>query len=546
MGLRQFAKRGAFITLATSVFAVLAIAPPGAGPATASAAPYVHTAHNRLLRGMNTDVFGGGLPAATNYDLVAQYGRFGGSSSIVITTSDAGAFSAVFDMTIDVPFDVNAVAISVVDPADDSTVATTTVGVSPPEFLGDGCPGQAIGGWGAGNFTPSGTPAYGFPDGSYTLASDYVTFSHPTFDLHGDGAYFAVYGTTARKLPATFTVTATRQGPPSVSWSWTWQRKAVFVSSGPRTPWTLGVHGECFAPGETVAVSTHDRSTSAPHSVHADAAGHVAFATVIHPAPHPISASSVTLTGESSGQTATTETGAFAGSTLAAGQYLGRGSPNGSTLLAPHLGFQFLQHGCLPTIWQYRPDGSSSESWELPKGPQSEADCRLALRHDGELEVLAPNGRRLWSAHTDGTGDSNYLRVRDTGDLGLYGAHGSPVWTALTGPVRTLHAMGEGQILTRGQSLRTADTRLILRPSGNLAVVRGGVTRWTSHTAGRGVVRLRLAWSGNLRLETRRGHVIWSTRTLDGGNHSYVVVTANGDVQLRDEYSVDWHTRTGR
>jgi hypothetical protein len=206
----------------------------------------------------------------------------------------------------------------------------------------------------------------------------------------------------------------------------------------------------------------------------------------------------------------------------------------------------FLGHQCHPSIWKTRADGSSYETWETSsRGTRVDEGCRLIVRTDGDLVIRSGTGKRVWSAETDRTSDANYLRMLPTGNLVLFNNHGDRLWTALTGVVRSRHAMGKGQVLRRGQSLATGTTRLSLRRNGNLVVLRSGKRIWQSDTANRGAIGLQLTRTGALRLTNRDGRTVWSAHTIDG-DHTYLVVRSNGDVQLRNEYDdVLWRTHTG-
>jgi hypothetical protein len=513
-------------------------------PALADTTPGLFTSDSLLLRGGSTNVWGGGLSPSTGYELIADHGSINSSgTSAAVTTMANGTFHATFTMTTDIAPDVASVTISVVD-GSNSTVATATIIVDTPEFSGIACPGQPIGQPYPRNPDGSyqtGVSGLGFPDGSYTLSSDFVTFTHATV-TSTDGLLIAG-GRASNALPASFSVTATLNGTTG-PWTYTWNRDEPRASASARTPWTLALGGACFAPGETVRLTAHDAHTTAPATVTADSQGRVSVDGRLHPATSPTYSLGVNLSGLGSGQTADTEAVAIPGTSLQTGEALTPG-PNMS-IVSPAPGYQFSEMYCGLGIWAVSPDGMSARWWV--DGISAHGKCRLILRSGGNLVLYSDDGKVAWATHTAGTSHGNQLRMRTDGIAAIYTATSAIIWTNADGRVGAPGGalLLAGRALRRGQHVQNGNSQLALRANGDLVVVRANHTVWDANTAGRGAVRLVMRPDGNLVLADSQGHPVWSSRTAGTGTHNRAVVLPDGDVAVLTAGSKRlWHTNTG-
>jgi len=400
--------------------------------ARADAAPSLLVSNHVLRRGDSTQIWGSGFSPGTSYTVAADYGTLNNAgASLPVTASASGHFTATFTMTFDVPADVSTVTIAVTD-QQQTTVLTESIAVAEPYLVGGACPGRPIGQIATedidGNYL-TGVGGLGFPDGSYTLTSDSVTFTHPTVQASQGAVY--VGGQAVPNLAATFSVSAALQTSPFTSWTWTWQRgKGHAFVNGEQTPWTPRIKGNCFAPGETVRLRSHDAQTTVPRSVTADSSGRFTAIATLHPSTQPATSEPLSTAGVASGQTAHTTPQRIDGTTLFAGQAL----VSRQRLLSSRYGYMFRQgYECQPSIWAFSPGGTMGEIWQVPTRSRVNAGCRLVMRSGGNLVLITSSGRLLWSTHTAGTGRGNYLRMRSDGIAAVYTASGKVIWTSRAG-----------------------------------------------------------------------------------------------------------------
>lgn len=100
------------------------------------------------------------------------------------------------------------------------------------------------------------------------------------------------------------------------------------------------------------------------------------------------------------------------------------------------------------------------------------------------------------------------------------------------------------RVIRPGQSVPYGRATLAMTPSGDLVVTdERNVTRWSAHTAGSDLQTV-FQDDGLLAVYDPHGDVHWSSHT-NGHPGAVLVITYDGNVQIRLEDTVLWQTGTG-
>ena len=180
-----------------------------------------------------------------------------------------------------------------------------------------------------------------------------------------------------------------------------------------------------------------------------------------------------------------------------------------------------------------------------------DAQSKLVILNNGDLEVQTNFSNLVWSANTYGSGATKLVMQSD-GNLVLYNQSGSPLWHTNTygNPGARLVLQTDGNLviytatnvpiwandklhnpdhlayvntilytdeLLPLQRLETADRnhKLVVQPDGNLVLYNGsGQALWHTGTFGKGPAKLVVQPDGNLVLYNGSGQALWHTNTF--------------------------------
>ncbi|WP_318219085.1 hypothetical protein [Streptomyces sp. SCL15-6] len=107
------------------------------------------------------------------------------------------------------------------------------------------------------------------------------------------------------------------------------------------------------------------------------------------------------------------------------------------------------------------------------------------------------------------------------------------------------HIIESTAVLDPGQSVTWGKGTLAMTSDGNLTVIDdSGVTRWATHTSGTDLQAV-FQNDGCLAVYDPNGNVQWSSYT-NGNPGAVLVMTANGNVEIRLGTTLLWQTGTGR
>jgi len=467
--------------------------------------------------------------------LTTNYGVFNGEGLTVPVGADVnGAFDEPFRLTADVPANVTAFTVTLSDSS--GVVVSQSFAIAPPSTgpaIAAPCPGQS-----------TGIGAYGLPIGTYTVTSPDATFSPSTVQASSDG-YFATQMLTSDSLPLTYPVTLTSQSDPSESWTTIWRLPAPQVTITSVTWWSASATATCFGPGETVSLHPADTHATVPATVTATTSGTIAFSISLHPTAAPVQFSGVTMTGLSTGQTATTASLSVYGSQLHQGAAMLDDTPT-MMLTSSSFGYALDVNSCNPLILKYASDGSSRDVWDLARS-FALGNCRIIITAAGNVILYSDTNTVLWSTGTTGTSSGNYLAMGSNGVAYIITATGAVIWSSASG--RLTPPLGArlltGKTLRPGQHISNGNTQFGLLANGDIVVTRTGKTVWDAHTTGKGGVALTTRSDGDLVLANKYGHLVWTSGTGKSGSNNQIIVGANGDVAM---YTVQnhriWHTGT--
>ncbi|MGN6606335.1 MAG: hypothetical protein ACTHMS_04910 [Jatrophihabitans sp.] len=223
-------------------------------------------------------------------------------------------------------------------------------------------------------------------------------------------------------------------------------------------------------------------------------------------------------------------------SVLVAGQQLVALTAN-DVLASPSGEFQLKLSPDFLALWDYvrigtatEPDFAGTGIWFRDDGTglhQSNTDRSiLRLRRDGNLVLMTSRGVILWTSGTRGSGTRNRLTLRDSGDLVMTTAEGRRVWATNT----TRVYLGPRQRLLPGQRMysRWADQqsrsrdleRLVMQPDGDLVLRNDECVHWHTRTHRAGSSLL-MRPDGNLVIVGPHGRTIWSTHTGGAGPYTF-------------------------
>jgi hypothetical protein len=135
----------------------------------------------------------------------------------------------------------------------------------------------------------------------------------------------------------------------------------------------------------------------------------------------------------------------------------------------------------------------------------------LAMQKDGNLVLYRANGTPIWSSGTRGSGATRFV-VQNDGNLVLYTAKNRAVWASST--ERGMLVGGES--LLPGQAIQSQffpeKQVFVMQTDGNLVDYVAGVARWSSRTFVRGA-RAVMQTDGNLVIYSSRNQALWSSGT---------------------------------
>jgi surface antigen len=223
--------------------------------------------------------------------------------------------------------------------------------------------------------------------------------------------------------------------------------------------------------------------------------------------------------------------------TLHAGEYLA--STNLQYALVMQTDGNLVLYGAVAGLgyrpmWHTNTDGTGAD--------------RVIMQPDGNLVVYDDGTPRWWSGTS---GSIFHAIVQSDGNFVVYDSANQAQWHSHTGGHPSYTYAGSdrlttGQILYRGQYLRSADGRyaLLLQPDGNVVLYSAGYhVLWHANTNGTGADRMVMQGDGNLVVYAGGAPKWWSGTSGSGfyavlqGDGNFVVYTASGQAQ--------WHTHTG-
>jgi hypothetical protein len=279
----------------------------------------------------------------------------------------------------------------------------------------------------------------GFPPGTYTLSSSYVTFSPDTFTVSADGMISpAVTATVDNDAPTTFEVDATPAAAGSTAYVLQWKLAAPslhYLLSGS----AYQVSGYCFGPGDTVDIAiSGDQTPEAPATVLADAGGNINFEAHLTAGAARKNAT-VSATDTKSGRVLTGIIPLPATTMQAGAALTSADTRNYQQLYSPNMTYWLRQYGCTAELAHlYSANGALYDPvvWWAGTGSNT-GSCALRMLTTGDLVLdNTATGKQLWHTGTEGTGSANRLVVQDDGNLVVYTAAGHPVWTRKVGLIR--------------------------------------------------------------------------------------------------------------
>lgn len=116
--------------------------------------------------------------------------------------------------------------------------------------------------------------------------------------------------------------------------------------------------------------------------------------------------------------------------------------------------------------------------------------------------------------------------------------------TTTPAPTRAPKVIRATAVLNPGQSVPWGKATLAMTPGGDLVVTdEHGVTRWASHTSGSDLQTV-FQDDGCMAIYDPGGNVHWSSYT-NGHPGAVLVITGNGNVEIKLGDSVLWQTGTG-
>jgi hypothetical protein len=191
--------------------------------------------------------------------------------------------------------------------------------------------------------------------------------------------------------------------------------------------------------------------------------------------------------------------------------------------------------------------------WE--SGTVGAADPHFIVQKNGELDLVDYNNNLVWYVNSQGNPNS-YLDVQDNGNLVLYSASNQVVWATNTENNPLLPSCGlfkAGETLTMqatdtlGPEIDSCKGRdyLTLQTDGNLVLYEAsGTPLWSSTTSDSVTAQLVLQSDGNLVLYGDAQNSQWASNT-SGNPNDYLVVQDDGNLVLySDSDTVLWATNT--
>jgi hypothetical protein len=312
---------------------------------------------------------------------------------------------------------------------------------------------------------------------------------------------------------------------------------------------TVHLFGDCFLPGASMTIDSSDvRIKPGTGQGVADDQGFVTIAPVI---------GAILRTGsarlrirEDSAQASARTAVTVALAQLDAGTALALGgeliSPSGHYRLVvwdSDIVFVARYATGINSVRRHRVDPGVQVLWQMPRRdtPAAQSPSQVFTWDNGSVVDRLRSGRVLWSSHTGGRGGVG-IRMQDDGNLVMRTAARVPIWSTRNGMVRR-PTLRNGDSLRPGQALVLGRTQCVLQRDGNLVAYRSGVSRWSTHTAGRGDTRLTMQPTGNLVLSRRDGTTVWSTHTGHSRTRNHLTIRADGDIAMYTPTGrLIWHT----
>jgi len=364
----------------------------------------------------------------------------------------------------------------------------------------------------------------GFPaDSSWELSSAYATFNPSSVTFNSAGVPNHVEVTVAADAPSDYEASASPDAGGAVVVT-TIHTPQPYIDSEFVADAIPPLHGACFAPGETVNLSTpSDGLTLAPSTV-ADMSGNISFA--IAPTAQPQQTSiTVVATSPISGRTAS-RTMDVAATSVLSGQRVTSGPF--SVLASSDFHYLLVLSGCVLSLAHLLlVDGVEHDIGVWFAGGQVTEPCYIAMQPDGNFVLNTTADRLVWCTSTQGTGARNRFVVQTDGSLRIYNYYGYQVWSSLTGR----SALGIGSTLRTGQTLINGNAALKII-DGNLIAYSEHKAIWSSHTTGSGGTVLSMQASGNAELRTVAGKVVWQSKTSRTGIANYLRLSPSGVIAV--------------
>jgi hypothetical protein len=173
----------------------------------------------------------------------------------------------------------------------------------------------------------------------------------------------------------------------------------------------------------------------------------------------------------------------------------------------------------------------------------------------------------VWSSGTYGTGSANSLVVQNDGNIAMYTASGTAVWSTGTywasasGAVfyagQMLHV---GQMLTFSNGVGAGTYSLVMQSDGNLVEYANGSHTiggtaytlsaqpvWDSGTYGTGSNNTAVVQSdGNFVIYTASGKAVWASGTYGTGGSNHLYLTGDGNIVIGTVTGSNvWQSSTG-
>jgi hypothetical protein len=179
-------------------------------------------------------------------------------------------------------------------------------------------------------------------------------------------------------------------------------------------------------------------------------------------------------------------------------------------------------------------DGTLQAGQRLASGHSiTNSAMTLVMQSDGNLVAYletgaSPHGPALWSSNTSGHPGA-YALMQPDGDLVVYLPGGSAAWS--TGTYSHSQNIAVGTVMKPGWWAKSALTRLVMQPDGNLVLYRNrdGAALWASGTSGHPGAYAVMQPDGNLVVYRPGGRALWATGT---NNHpgAYALLQDDGNL----------------